>query len=341
MMVERGLALQLKNAFFVWALDIFLCTTMAKFAPRIKGDQRELGLGRHISTQGRLINADGSFNVIRHSSSFWDNAYYDLVTMSNWRFFLMIFFTFSTINALFASLYLLGGMDQLSGTPHDSYFAAWMHAFFFSSQTITTVGYGHISPTSFSASLLASLESFFGLLFFALISGLLYGRFSRPVAKVLFSQNALISPFQNGTAFMFRMVNPRRSELVEAEVEVSLAINQRDEETGEIARRFFRLDLEINRIAFFSMSWTIVHAINANSPLYGLTEEQLMDANAEFLILLKGTDESNEQMVHARKSYVSAEVVWNAKFSPMMSRTKDQIKMEVHSHKVGEYEYLN
>ena len=310
-----------------------------EFVPRIKNKQKELelGLGRHVTTQGRLINPDGSFNVVRHSNGFGDNIYHNLVTMESKYFFLIVFLVFCGINGVFATLYTLGGREGLSSTPTDSYLNAWMHAFFFSSQTITTVGYGHISPSTLSASLLASLESFLGLLFFALISGLLYGRFSRPLAKIRFSENALMSPYKDGQAIMFRMVNPRKSELLEAEVEVSLAINQRDDETGEVARRFFKLDLEISRITFFNMSWTIVHAITPNSPLFGFTESDLLDANAELLVLFKGTDESTEQLVHARRSYISAEVIWNAKFSPMMGRTNDQTKMEVHSEKVGDY----
>ncbi|MEY3241690.1 MAG: hypothetical protein RIR11_3129 [Bacteroidota bacterium] len=314
---------------------------MSKFVPRIGQRQSELGLGRHITTQGRLINPDGSFNVIRHRSGPFDNVYYHLVTMSHRRFFALVFVVFGLVNAIFATLYCLGSMGQLTNMPTNSFWDAWMHAFFFSTQTITTVGYGHISPNGLAASILASLESFLGLLFFALISGLLYGRFSRPVAKVKFSENMLISPYLDTTALMFRMVNPRKSELVEAEVEATLAINQRDEETGEVARRFFKLDLEISKITFFSMSWTIVHAINTDSPLFGLNEAQLLDANAEILVLLKGIDEATEQLVHARRSYISEEVVWHAKFSPMMGRTTDLVSMEVHTRKISDYRKLD
>ncbi len=313
---------------------------MAKFAPRIKQSQSELGLGKHVTTTGRLINPDGSFNVVRHHSGFWDNLYHTLVTMATWKFFLGVFVIFGCINGIFATLYVLGGSETLTNMPSGNG-AAWMHAFFFSSQTITTVGYGHISPNGMYASLLASLESFLGLLFFALISGLLYGRFSRPLAKVRFSRNALISPYKGDRAIMFRMVNPRKSELLEAMVEVTLAINQRDEETGEIARRFFALDLEISRIAFFNLAWTIVHPIVEGSPLFGLNETELLEANAEFLVLFKGMDESTEQLVHARHSYISSELVWNAKFSPMMNRSDDQSKMVVHSQLVGDYTLLD
>jgi inward rectifier potassium channel len=313
---------------------------MPTFAPRIKNQQSELGLGKHVTTKGRLVNQDGSFNVVRHHSGFWDNLYHVLVTMPPWKFFLLVFIIFGCINGLFASLYVLGGADVLSNMPTNSYTEAWMHAFFFSSQTITTVGYGHISPNGYYASLLASLESFLGLLFFALISGLLYGRFSRPIANIWFSPNALVSPYQGGTGLMFRIVNPRKSELLEAMVEVTLAINQRDEETGEVARRFFPLNLEIPRIAFFNLAWTLVHPIAEGSPVFGLSETEFLEANAEILVLFKGMDESTEQLVHARYSYISTEVVWNAKFAPMMSRSEDQTKMVVHSRKVGDFVHL-
>ncbi len=314
---------------------------MAGIIPKIKDQQKELGFGRQVTTQGRLINPNGSFNVIRHHNEMSDNLYYRLITMPSWLFVLIALGAFTLINVVFATAYVFSGEDALSGLPKATFVQSWFHAFFFSTQTLTTVGFGHISPNGDAASVLASLEAFLGILMFALITGLFYGRFSRPVAKIKFSDQILVSPYQGGTGLMFRMVNPRTSELIEAEAKVTLAINQTDEETGVVARRFFALDLEIGKISFFPMSWTVVHAIQEGSPLYGVTEQQLLESNAEIMVLVSGTDESTQQVVYARRSYIGEEVVWNAKFSPIMSKTKDLTRLVIHTRKVSEYQLLS
>lgn len=312
---------------------------MATRIPKIRNRQRELGLGKNITTNGRLINPDGSFNVLRHHENLLDNLYYRLVSIPAWQFFGLIFIVFGAINAIFATIYLLIGDGALSGMP-ETLPEQWRHAFFFSSQTLTTVGYGHISPTGLGTNVIASIESFMGLLIFALISGLLYGRFSRPAAKIRFSDQMLIAPYKEGTGLMVRLVNPRASELIEVEASVSLAINQTDPDSGAVARRFFSIELEISKIAFFPLSWTLVHAIDEKSPLSGLSEAELLEANAEVMILIKGTDEATVQNVHARRSYISNEIVWNARFAPIMERSKNLTHTIIHTRKVGDFEYL-
>jgi inward rectifier potassium channel len=248
---------------------------------------------------------------------------------------------FLIINAVFAVLYLSVGQGELSDMPQTSWLHQWEHAFFFSSQTITTVGYGHISPTGFAASILASMESFMGLLLFALISGLSYARFSRPKANLKFSDQMLVAPYQDGRGLMFRMVNPYKSELIEVEVAVSLAINQRDDQTGAEARRFYPLELEISKIAFFPLSWTLVHALNEKSPMFGWTAELLKEGNAEIMILVKGVDEATQQTVHARRSYIADEIVWDAQFEPIMSKSKDLTRTVIHTRKVSQFKRLS
>lgn len=312
---------------------------MATRLPKIRNRQRELGLGKNITTTGRLINPDGSFNVVRHHDNLLDNLYYWLISIPAWQFFGLIFLVFGIMNALFATVYLLIGDGALSGMP-ETLPEQWRHAFFFSSQTLTTVGYGHISPTGLGTNVIASIESFMGLLLFALISGLLYGRFSRPAAKIRFSDQMLIAPYKEGTGLMVRLVNPRASELIEVEASISLAINQIDPDTGVTARSFFSIELEISKIAFFPLSWTLVHAIDEKSPLWGLSEAELLEANAEVMILIKGTDEATVQNVHARRSYISNEIVWNARFSPIMERSPNLTHTIIHTRKVGDFEYL-
>jgi inward rectifier potassium channel len=221
-------------------------------------------------------------------------------------------------------LFLLAGFDGLKGLEHVSPQHDFMEAFFFSSQTLTTVGYGSVSPKGLSSNIIASFEALTGLLSFALISGLMYGRFARPRARVVFSENLLVSPYRDGKALMFRMVNARRSELIETEVQVIITINQLGDD-GAMARKFYTLQLELNKISFFSLSWTIVHALTEDSPLFGFTQEDIINGNLEVLVLVKGTDEANHQIVYARRSYIAEDMVWNARFKPIISSTNKGI----------------
>lgn len=299
---------------------------------------QELGFGKNITLNGRMMNPDGSFNVQRQHLSYWDNVYFHLVTMPWWRFFLLVFCAYLVTNLFFATMYMVIGADQLQGLERGGFWHDYAAAYFFSTQTLTTVGYGHISPVGWGANFMASLESFAGLLAFALISGLLYGRFSRPSAKIVFSSNLLVAPYKSNQGLMFRMGNARKSELIETEVRVLLAMNQSDE-TETVVRRFYPLTLEIDKIAFFSLSWTVVHHLNENSPLWGFSPQELIDANAEFLILVKGIDEINQQSVHARRSYIASEIVWNARFQPVITRNSRGVP-HVLNRQIGSYEVL-
>ena len=299
---------------------------------------RELGFGRNITLDGRLMNPDGSFNVDREPQNRGDNIYYYLITMS-WRRFLALLFTFFLLtNILFSLLYMIIGVEHFNGVTLGSLEHNFMQAFFFSSQTLTTVGYGHISPNGYLISILASLESFMGLLIFALMTGLLYGRFSRPSAKIVFSENLLVAPYKSGKAMMFRMGNASKSELIETEVQILMAFNQREED-GSLSRKFYPLNLEINKISFFSLSWTIVHALDENSPIYNFSPQDILDANAEIMVLVKGTDETSQQVVHARHSYSSEEIVWNARFTPVIERTPNGVP-KLLTRRIGAHEML-
>jgi inward rectifier potassium channel len=299
---------------------------------------RELGFGRNVTTDGRLMNADGSFNVEREPLNAWDNTYYHLVTMPWRRFFGLIFSFFLLLNIFFSGIYLLIGVEHFNGVTLGDGWQNFMQAFFFSSQTLTTVGYGHISPNGLIISIVASFESFLGLLAFALMTGLLYGRFSRPSANIVFSENMLIAPYRDGKGLMFRMGNAGKSELIETEVQVLLAFNQREAD-GTLGRKFYPLDLEINKISFFSLSWTIVHALNDNSPIYNLSEEDLLAANAEIMVLVKGMDEASQQAVHSRRSYVAEDIVWNARFKPVIERAPNAMPRMLTRH-LGKYELV-
>ena len=297
---------------------------------------QELGFGRVATTEGRLMNPDGSFNVVRQHVSLWDNTYYHLITMS-WGWFLgFIFICFVLMNCFFSLVYCLIGIEHLTGIKPGAFSQNFTQAYFFSSQTLTTVGYGHISPNGLLTNMIASFESFLGLLTFALISGLLYGRFSRPQAKIVFSEKMIVAPYQAIRGLMFRMGNARRSELIETEAQVLMALNQRSEEGG-LERKFYPLELEISKISFFSLSWTLVHPLNDKSPIFNFSPQELLDANAEVMVLVKGIDETNQQQVHARHSYTADEIVWNARFRPVIART-DKGVPHLMTRRIGEYE---
>ncbi len=299
----------------------------------------ELGFGKNITTDGRMMNADGTFNAVRQSMQSSDNIYYFLIRMSWGRFFLLVFTCYVLINALFALAYYLLGIEHLQGMQPAGFGHDFMEAYFFSTQTLTTVGYGRINPVGLPANVLAALESFTGLLAFALISGILYGRFSRPLAKIAFSENLLVSPYQGIQALMFRMVNARKSELLETEVQMVITLNQPDDD-GRLIRRFFPLELELNKISFFPLSWTVVHALNEKSPMYGFTDKDLLESKAEFLVLVKGTDETNQQTLHARHSYIADDVAWNARFRPVIGRgARDGLPFVV-TRKIGEFDQI-
>ncbi len=285
--------------------------------------EKDLGFGtRSGSNIVRALNKDGSFNVNRKGQSLLDSfePYHWLISISWKKFIFVVLLWYTAVNFIFAGMYMWAGVEHLTGVDMSSEKSKFFDAFFFSSQTLTTLGYGRIAPTGMATSTLAAVESMIGLMGFALVTGLLYGRFSRPVAKILFSNHALIAPYRGITGFMFRMVNQRRNQLIETEVEVVLSM--RDKNDG--ANRVFQaLNLERDKINFFPLSWTIVHPIDETSPLFHITEEDLKKYDIEFIVMLKAFDDTFSQMVYSRSSYSREDLVWGAKFVSMFHPDKE------------------
>jgi inward rectifier potassium channel len=265
----------------------------------------------------RVINKDGSFNVRRKGIRLRDLNFYQVLINLSWpRFLAIIFGGFILMNALFACCYLLVGIENLQGADASSGTQSFLTAFFFSCQTFTTVGYGAIAPKGTLANLLAGFEAMGGLMSFAIATGLLYGRFSRPSARISYSANAIISPYEGKTALMFRVVNARTNLLLELQATV-LLMTVESKHGHRATTRYHELKLERPSIYFFPLNWTVVHPIDDASPLHGKTLENLASVHAEIIIQIKGFDDTFSQVVHSRFSYRTDEIVWGAKFLPM------------------------
>lgn len=279
--------------------------------------KNDLGFGEKSYNNGsRLINRDGSFNVKSKGISSFNvsDIYHSLITIKWWQFALLISTLFFVVNALFALLYLYCGVDQITSIPAGDLTSNFWDAFYFSTQTMTTVGYGLFAPVGTHAKIIASAEAFIGLLGFAVATGILYGRFSRPLARLKYSKNALIAPYQEINAMMFRMVNMRNNQLIEVEVSVNMVwLNK---ETNK--REYANLPLELKKINFMPLGWTLVHAIDEASPFWGKGASYFADQDAELIVLVKAFEESFSQVVYSRASYRVEEIVWGAKFVSMM-----------------------
>ena len=263
----------------------------------------------------RIVNRDGSFNVRRRGWSLKDLHVYQLMVSMSWPAFMgLVLALFAVVNLVFTALYTSAGLDNLAGATAPTRIESILNAFFFSVQTLTTVGYGAISPKGIATNAIASIEAMMGVLGFAFAAGLLYGRFSRPSARILFSDRAIIAPFRDGVSLQFRIANRRSNAIVNLEATVLLMTVEWV--GGEHKRRYVQLELERPTVYFLPLTWTIVHPMNETSPLKGLTREQLAERSAELLVLITGFDDSFSQVVNARTSFRFDEIVWGVRFVP-------------------------
>jgi inward rectifier potassium channel len=289
----------------------------------VRPEPQDLGLGSVIgrANEKRLLNRDGTFNPRRRGLPFFRSlsAYHSLLTISWSRFLGLVAASYIAANALFAGVFMLCGPDALSGPVPDGTRSVFLRDFFFSIHTLATIGYGNIAPASLSADIVVSIESLIGLLGLALWTGLLFARFSRPMAALIFSERAIIAPYRNQTAFMFRVVNGRSNQMVELKATVlfSRIVNG--------VRKYDGLVLERSGVVFFPLSWTVVHPIDEKSPLFGRSASKLEATDAEVLILITGTDETFSQTVHARMSYKPSEILFGKKFASIYEPLEDGI----------------
>ena len=304
-------------------------------------EERDLGFGAVVATQStqRMLNADGSFNVQRSGLSLITslNLYHTLLTMSWTTFLSLVLLLYFLSNIIFAVFYSTLGpaaLVDISSTPTDNLF---IRGFFFSVQTFATIGYGTIHPSGIIPNLLVTIESYYSLIANALITGIVFARFARPTAKVIFSTKAVVAPYRGITGLMFRLVNGRSNQLIEMSAKVLVArfVN----EGGKPVRRFAELDLERRGVVFLPLAWTIVHPIDENSPLYGLTDEDLRESDTEILILLTATDETFATVVHTRTSYKHDEIKFGHKFVSIYNKTEPGEPISIDVRKLSETEW--
>jgi inward rectifier potassium channel len=268
------------------------------------------------SATHRFVTRDGRINVRRLGVKYRHprDWYHWMMTLSWAKLMLMVTFVYIAINVVFALLYMIEPRGINNMRP-----GSFSDAFFFSVQTLATIGYGVMSPHTFYTNMLVAVESLVGIFSTGLMTGLLFSRFSRPTARMMFSHYAVIGPYEGLPTLSFRVANRRGNQILQAEIRVSLARNERTLE-GEQLRRVYDLKLVRDYSSFFNLTWTVRHQIDANSPLYGETPESILTNETEMIVLLSGIDDVFGQKVHGRFAYDHEEVLFGYRFANMFQR---------------------
>jgi len=313
---------------------------MARTQKQRSGNIDNTGFGANSNAEGgRLVNPDGSINLKKTGFAIWKriSIYHSLLRMKRSHFFLAILVFYTGINIIFAAIYFAIGVEHLSGIDQSrSTFDEVMSAFFFSSQTLTTVGYGHVAPTGMLTNIVASTESLLGILAFAVVTGLIYGRFSRPKAYILFSDNILIAPYKGGKALMLRVATYKNNHLTEVEAQITIALHLN--EGGKMVTRFYPAALEIAQVNSLALNWTMVHNITEDSPLYQYSLAELTEARIEVMVYIKAFDDHFSNTVQQRTSYTHQQLIYGARYVPMFERSPDGDYTVLELDKISAYE---
>lgn len=286
---------------------------------------------------GRFVNKNGTPNIEKKGVRLLERIswFHAMLAMPRWKFLTLIVTFYTLVNLAFAALYYIIGVEHLSGMNTQNELERFGEAFFFSTQTFTTVGYGRISPSGFEASAIAAFEALIGLLSFALVTGLLYGRFSKPTAHIKFSGQALIAPYKNINALMLRIAPFKNITLTDVEAKLTVGIIVEENSTKK--NNFFPLTLEFNIVNSLTLSWTIVHPITEESPLFGFSKDDFENTQGEFLVFIKAFDDMFSNTVVARSSYTFKEIVVGAKFIPMHHRNDEANKTILELDKLNSF----
>ncbi len=275
---------------------------------------KDPGLGTISNERAkRFIDPKGNFNVKHlNKKKSIQEAYAYIISLSWYYVIGIIIAAFACINVIFALIYTLLGAEAL-GISSDDISSVFFNSFFFSVQTLTTLGYGYLSPLSLTAGIVSSIEAFLGLIFFAFITGVLFGKFSKPQANIRFSDHMVLCKHNGQRALMFKVMSLRKNMLVLSKVKTSLLLSTQNEDDS-FTNRFFDLKLERDQITYFATTWTVVHILDSESPLKDFTDEEISKLHGEFLILLSYYDESFNQDIHRAHSYTFEDILVNKRF---------------------------
>lgn len=276
---------------------------------------KDPGLGYNSSKNVQsFVNKNGSSNILHlNRKRNFDDLYTYLLGLSWSVFLLLVTLGFVLLNTFFALIYLGIGIEELT-ISSENWWKDFLNAFNFSAQTITTVGYGAISPQGTVSGIISSIEALAGLMSFSFITGLLYGRFSKPKSSVNFSKSIVLRNFEDKRALMFRLTNKRTTIMIEPEIKVTLTITERNKK-GEFNRSFYQLSLERDKLTYLPTMWTVVHKINEESPLFSYSNEALKDLDAKIYILFQYHEDSYSQKLYQMHSYNLENLKLNTKFS--------------------------
>lgn len=300
------------------------------------------GFGTDVNTHaGRYINKDGKANVIKRGASFLATRswYHTLLDLPRWYFILILTVLYFIINFVFAGVYFFVGTEHLLGSHAVTPLEKFADCYFFSAQTFTTVGYGSLSPDSFLVNIIAAFEAFVGLLSFALATGVFFSRFSRPKAHILFSENAVVAPYRGITALMVRIAPHKNTNLSDAQAKMTLALTVIDNESK--VNKFFKLDLEMTQINTLTLSWTIVHPITEDSPLFGLDLNDYQTIEGEVIVHVNAFDDMYSTQVATRSSFTFKEVLYGQKFVRMYDKEESERATVLHISKLNTTESVS
>lgn len=315
-----------------------MATRIRHINPFIKSNN-DTGFGVSANNYGgRFINKDGSFNLQKEGLPVWNkfSLLHTMLNMPRWKFICLIFSFYLIVNLLYALLYSFIGIQEFTGIIDGSQLQRFKELYFFSTETFTTVGYGRVNPVGDRANFVASIEALTGFLSFAIATGLIYARFAKPKAYLMFSEKALISPYRGGTGLMFRFISYKQNHnLTNVEVRVNLSLVEDD--NGVPTYKFYDLPLERNRVDSLPMNFTVVHPINENSPLQNFSYEDMKAGDVEVYVLVRAFDDVYSTTVLQRTSYTFDEILFGQKFVQMYRESEDGRTTIIEMHKLNKY----